>query len=117
MCQRCDREVIEMGILESDLPGLPFKPVKWVCMVEGCSCYTGLRDYGIFPYYFWPVKVKRSKDSWRGGWTEYTHGYICSKHFPEYKKSPMAFMRKHGTSLKHFKERIIHITKSKLYKK
>lgn len=114
MCQYCDKQVIEMGILESDLPGLPFKPAKWICIVKGCHHSTKIRDYGIAPFYFWPVKVVRAKDgSWRGGWTDLSHGYICGKHFPEYKKYSNEFFRNHARAEKELNETIIHITQKK----
>lgn len=89
-----------MGILESDLPNLPYKPMYWQCCVKDCRGKAKIRDYGISPFYFWPVKVIREigKDGvgrWRGGWINYDHGYICSKHFPEYKKGSRSFYEKY----------------------
>jgi len=104
--------MIDLGILESDLPNLPFKPVHWFCMVDGCNCKTKVRDYGVSPIYWWPVKVRRNKDgSWRGGWSNCLHGYICSRHFREYKADHMTFMREHCRDHKKMFEKIILITK------
>lgn len=100
MCKRCDKEVIEMGILESDLPNLPYQVVKWQCMAPGCFCTTTIRDYGIAPFYWWPVRIIReekwtphydfeknkmiTKHVWRGGWFDASdHGRLCSKHWTE----------------------------------
>jgi hypothetical protein len=89
-----------MGILESDLPNLPHKLLKWRCICDGCRGVTKLRDYGISPIYYWPVKVRRYKnkageDMWRGGWTNLDHGYICGKHWHQYKLDPDHFYRKY----------------------
>lgn len=114
MCHNCDREVAEMGVLESDLPNLPFKTARWYCMVEGCKCKTTIRDYGLAPIYWWPVKVLRLSDAdgtWRGGWTSALHGYICSRHFKEYRKNRYAFCRKHARTEKSMLERVVIIDK------
>jgi hypothetical protein len=118
MCQRCDKEVIEMGILESDLPNLSYSLVKWKCVVDGCRGATKLRDYGIPPLYYWPVKILREKDgAWRGGWVTPEHGYICSRHFKEYKQNSVGFWRKHANTVEYLFSKIIPIIKSKLYKR
>lgn len=118
MCERCDKEVIEMGILDSDLPNLPYKLVNWHCMVADCRCKTKIRDYGIAPLYYWPVKIFRGKNgSWRGGWADCTHGYICSRHFKEYEKDPRAFCRQHQRDHGAMLAKITPIVKSKLHKK
>lgn len=76
-----------MDIRESDLPGLPFKVVYWFCIEEGCTNKVRVRDYGISPYYWHPVKIHRSKKGWRGGWFGgMYHYHICSrcrKKYPE----------------------------------
>lgn len=105
MCQDCDKEVINMDIRESDLPNLPYTPVHWFCIVPNCNCKTTVRDYGIAPIYWWPVKITRKERNtyeweedgtwkggrkiqvWRGGWATALHGYICSKHWDEMKKT------------------------------
>jgi len=117
MCQKCDKEVIEMDILESDLPNLPYKLVWWYCMVEGCKCKTKMRDYGIPPIYYWPVRIIREKDgSWRGGWTIATHGYICSKHLKEYKQRGRQFFRDNITTEEKLLAKVVPIIKSKQYR-
>lgn len=117
MCMHCDKVVIDMGILESDLPNLPFKLVKWVCIVDGCTCGTKMRDYGISPIFWWPVKITRKKDgSYRGGWTDFTHGYICNRHWPEYKQGHTAFFEKYATNRIDITRSIVAIEKSKQYK-
>jgi len=120
-----------MGVLESDLPNLPYTLVKWKCMCIGCKGATKLRDYGIAPFYYWPVKVVRSRDkagvtTWRGGWTNMEHGYICSKHFPQYKLDPHHFEQKYTFKYlqttdpekisQYLMSKIKPIKKSKLYK-
>lgn len=113
MCKRCDKEVSEMGILESDLVNLPYKPVKWFCLVEGCNCNTIVRDYGISPIYFWPVIVRRKEGGlWRGGWTSCLHGYICSKHFKQYKTDHISFIRKHVRDDQAMLNKIVPIKKN-----
>lgn len=106
MCDRCDKEVIDMGILESDIPNLPYKPMHRFCIVDGCKGKTTIRDYGIAPLYFWPVKITRTKTKWRGGWVSSLHGYICSKHFKEYNAGHVAFMRKHITNDKTMMDKV-----------
>lgn len=101
-----------MDIRESDLPGLPYKPMRWFCMVEGCTCKTTVRDYGIPPIYWWPIRIIREKNGdWRGGWTSALHGYICSRHFKEYKANPRAFMKTHIRDADQLLSKIIPITK------
>lgn len=109
MCDRCDKEVIEMGILDSDLPYLPYTLMKWYCMVDGCTCSCRVRDYGIPPLYYWPVKIHRGKDgSWRGGWTTCFHGYVCSKHFKELRQiGEGAFFRKHAGTWEYLTKKIV----------
>lgn len=130
MCQVCDKAVIEMGILESDLPNLPYKLVKWHCVCDGCNGATKLRDYGVSPYYFWPVKILRSgsgdEQKWRGGWTSFMDAYICSKHFAQYKLDSGHFWKKYLFGFlktnnihkihKYLITKITPIEKSKLYK-
>jgi hypothetical protein len=78
-------------------------------MVPDCSCKTIIRDYGMFPIYWWPVKVRRKKDgSWRGGWTTALHGYICGKHFKEYLLNSRQFEYKYGRDEK----RLIELVKT-----
>lgn len=114
MCHDCDKEVIEMGILESDLPNLPYTPVRWFCMVEGCKCKTTVRDYGIAPLYYWPVRIRRDKDgTWYGGWASCLHGYICSRHFKEYKANRKQFCYKYARDQKQMLSRIQPIIKKK----
>lgn len=103
-----------MGILESDLPNLPYKPVKWRCVVDGCRGATRLRDYGIAPFYFWPVKIRREKNgAWRGGWVTPEHGYICSRHFVAYQKNSVGFWRSYANTVEYLFSKIIPIIKSK----
>jgi len=86
MCTICEGEIKEQGIREADLPGLPFKEVKWRCIVPGCRGGTRLRDYGIGPYYYWATKrVKnREGETRRGGWWNMAiHYYLCSRHWKQ----------------------------------
>lgn len=89
MCGRCDRDVKEMDIRDTDLPNLPFKPGKWCCIVPGCKGGAKIKDYGIWPYFYWAVKVRRHDNGdWHGGWFVATnHVYLCSKHWPMYRTS------------------------------
>lgn len=130
MCQSCDKEVIEMGIMESDLPNLPYKLVNWHCVVEGCKGKTKLRDYGIAPFYFWQVKVyrgvKKGIEMWRGGWMMPDHCYICSKHWRHLELDKEHFYKKHlydylkttdwRKVLEYLNTKVSPIVKSKLYK-
>lgn len=70
-----------MDIRDTDLPNLAFTMVKWFCIVDGCRGHAKVRDYGIGGYYYWPVKVIRKKDGWRGGWFNNSHVYLCCKHW------------------------------------
>lgn len=88
MCKRCADEVKAMDIRDTDLPMLPYKEAHWQCIVPGCKGKCKVRDYGIAPYYYWPVKVryihkhKMSHAGWRGGWVDSMHhAYMCSKHW------------------------------------
>ena len=83
MCLKCFEVIKDMDIRDSDLPNLPFTMVKWHCLVPGCKAHTKVRDYGLVPFYYWPVKVRYYKDGkWRGGWLENAgHWYLCSKHW------------------------------------
>lgn len=102
-----------MGIVESDLPYLPFTRVYWYCMVPGCSCRIIVRDYGIGPLYYWPCKVLRKPNGgWRGGWSDYMHGYICGKHYAEYKRDQRAFVKTHTRNEQYMASRIIPLKKS-----
>jgi hypothetical protein len=114
MCHKCDKEVIEMGILESDMPNLPYKLAKWLCMVADCKNACRVRDYGIAPLYYWPVKVRRKEDGgWYGGWVSSMHGYICSAHWPEFKKGKKAFCNKHANTIQFHLDRVQPIIKAK----
>jgi|ERR1700761_1606158 len=91
MCERCDNVVIgEMDIRDTDLPNLPFKTGKWSCIVPGCKGGAKIRDYGIGPFFYWAVRVIRGEKGWRGGWfSAPNHTYMCSKHWPMYKKGTL----------------------------
>lgn len=91
MCKNCaDIVRNEIHIREPDLKCLPFKPAKWFCIVPGCKCHVKIRDYGLSPYYYWPVKRRYPKSGgWRGGWFDHTHPYMCSRHWELYRKRQM----------------------------
>lgn len=89
MCHQCASEVKEMDIRDSDLPYLPFKEVWEYCIVPGCKGRCKMRDYGISPYYYWPVKISNTKHGFRGGWVHACHGYLCSKHWKPIVKRQM----------------------------
>lgn len=82
MCERCDKEVAEQGVAESDLPYLPYTRGKCMCIDPGCRKYCIIRDYGLSPYYFWPVERRVLKSGcWRGGWVNMAvHFFWCEKH-------------------------------------
>lgn len=90
MCKFCDKAVLDMDIQETDLPNLPYTLVRWACLIPGCRCKnTFLRDYGIAPYYYWPVKrVDMPKENrFKGGWVDSTwHWKLCFKHGAIYEK-------------------------------
>lgn len=99
MCKRCDKVVQEMDILDTDLPNLPYILKKWKCWVPDCRGGKAVRDYGIAPFYWDPVKVKRlANGRWRGGWFEVTgHWYMCSRHYRELDAiGQSAFIEKYG---------------------
>lgn len=75
-----------MDIRDSDLPYLPYKEVWQYCIVDGCKGRCKMRDYGLFPYYWWPVKVRYSERGYRGGWSHFMHRYACSKHWKQIQK-------------------------------
>lgn len=111
MCQRCDKEVIQMGVLESDLPNLPYKFANWFCMVPGCTHKAKVRDYGLAPYYYWPVIIRRKPDGWRGGWFRADHGYLCGAHWADLKREGRAWWRSHLISEKELLEKVQPIAK------
>jgi hypothetical protein len=115
MCETCEKQIIEMDIRESDLPGLPYKLVKWKCVVKSCNHYTRMKDYGLKPLFWWA----------RGGkfkWVDITiHFLLCHKHSKIWNKrhveglqDPLFPMPKNQAELD---ATIIPILKSKLYKK
>ena len=79
MCKICNSQVEEMGIFPSDLPNLPFKLVKWKCMVKNCNHYKRVKDYGIKPFYRFGNKNAEWLDS-------FAHNFLCGKHFPIWKR-------------------------------
>lgn len=84
MCTICKDAVAEMGVTEADLPNLAFKMYRWYCGVEGCQRYTRVKEFGLPPYFFWPVKQyhNEKKKLWRGGWIEGTaHAFLCGDHW------------------------------------
>jgi len=82
MCKQCAQIIRDMDVRETDLPLLPHKSVKWHCIVPGCKGCVTVRDYGITPYYYWPVKIRYTNEGYRGGWIDSTtHYYFCSKHW------------------------------------
>lgn len=86
MCGICQKEVSEQDIRESDLPALPFKEVKWRCIVPGCKGGARLRDYGNAPYYYWATKEVKDHSGYtrRGGWFNIAvHYYLCSRHWKQ----------------------------------
>jgi hypothetical protein len=91
MCQRCQQEVAGMDIKATDLQYLPFKWVKWQCIVPDCKGGCKVKDYGIPGYYFDPVKPRITKEGWRGGWFSNDHTYACSRHFNLIKARKMEF--------------------------
>lgn len=52
---------------------------KWICMVEGCTCGTHVRDYGESPFYYHPRKSIKWFDATNEEW-------LCSVHWPLWKK-------------------------------
>jgi len=91
MCHQCDKYILtDLDIKDSDLPYLPYKLVKWTCCMPGCKCGTSIRDYGLGDYYYWPVKVRRMKNGWRGGWMECSHWYLCSRHYKLFQDRQLA---------------------------
>ncbi len=93
MCKSCDKTVREMDVRDTDLPQLPYTVMKWCCIVPDCKNHTKVHDYGISPLYYWPIKIRRLEDgSWRGGWFGATnHFYVCSKHWPLFKKGDLKY--------------------------
>lgn len=84
MCKNCAQQVKEMDVRDSDLPGLPYKVVHWNCIFPDCRGHAMVRDYGLGPLYYWPVKVyyNDEKQKWRGGWFDAgAHLYLCSRHW------------------------------------
>lgn len=77
-----------MDIRDTDLQYLPFKIAKWKCLIPGCKSHGRIvKDYGIPPFYFWPVKQRLYKDGWRGGWFDASlHWVLCNKHLAEHEK-------------------------------
>lgn len=76
-----------MGVLESDLPQLPYKFVKWQCMAPGCTSSVRVKDYGINPFYFWAIRIHHDekKHFWRGGWFDASgHWRLCSRHWDDF---------------------------------
>lgn len=87
MCQNCYKIVLtEMDIRDTDLPNLPYTVVKVQCVVPGCDHGFKARDYGIAPYYYWPVKILYKKnESWKGGWFDASnHPIVCNRHWKNY---------------------------------
>lgn len=105
-------------------------------MVEGCRCKAKVRDYGIAPIYWWPVKITRKdvnthqwetddegkkvwrggriEHIWRGGWTSAFHGYVCSRHWKEAKQQGWhTWAKKHITTSEALLAKIKPITKTK----
>lgn len=52
---------------------------KWICMVDGCTNGTYIRDYGESPLYFHPRHSIKWFDARERRW-------LCSKHWPQFKK-------------------------------
>jgi len=108
MCDICQKEVIERGIRNEDLPMLPYTRKKWLCVVAGCKHGSIVRDYGNDPYYFDPRKVVRNtkRGSWRGGWFDgSTHYCICAHHSKNWDR--VIEMMRHRFSPEYFLSKII----------
>jgi hypothetical protein len=110
MCHRCEKEVIDQGILESDLPLLPFKWVKWKCVVPLCRGGCRLKDYGNAPFYFDPARRVRRKDGARGGWWNVAeHFYMCGRHAKQWDRMVEAI--KHRFNAEYFLGKLVPIGK------
>lgn len=113
MCHHCDKQVSEMDIRDSDLPNLPYKLVKWKCIVKNCNRFTRMKDYGIDPLYHWGKK----KNKWI---SVMLHFFLCPKHWPIYNRrhipgveDPLIPMPK---TIEEIQQTIIPIIKSKMFK-
>lgn len=80
-----------MDIKETDLEYLPFKWVKWHCIIPGCRGGSRVKDYGIPGYYFDPCKRRITKNGWRGGWFSNHHTLACCRHFDMIKARTLEF--------------------------
>lgn len=110
MCHRCEKQVIEQGVLESDLPMLPYTLVKWRCIVPGCRGGSRAKDYGMSPFYFDPCKRRHNekKGTWRGGWFDATgHFYVCSHHSKQWER--ICSMMEHRFSPEYFLTKIVTV--------
>lgn len=108
MCQRCEKKVIEKGILESDLSLLPYTYKKWKCIVPGCKCGSRVRDYGLGLYFYEAVKIRIDKqgDVRRGGWWNIEfHWLMCAKHWPH--RERIEKMMKHKFCLEYSLTKIV----------
>lgn len=57
-----------------ELDNVDYTLKKWICGCKNCNNGTRVRDYGISPEYYWPVKGKDE-------WVDLTRNYLmCGKH-------------------------------------
>lgn len=62
-----------------ELDNVEYTLKKWICGCKGCNGGTKVRDYGIYPEYYWPRKDK--------GWMNvHASFFMCGKHYPRLKK-------------------------------
>ena len=70
-----------------ELEKVPFEVVRQQCKIEGCSCFTRLRDYGIHPLYFRKNGFV-STDIGKHNWTNvYERFFMCNKHWKMYRNA------------------------------
>lgn len=52
----------------------------WKCCVDGCTAYSRVWDFDMYPEYFWPVGK-------RGKWMNIQERVmLCHRHFPQYRE-------------------------------
>lgn len=64
----------------AELNLVPFEKMFWMCGVDHCTCYSGVRDYGIGNLFYWP---RRSGSPWINCRLRVM---ICYKHWVKYRR-------------------------------
>lgn len=76
-----------MQLDKESLDQIPYKRMRFVCQVKGCTNGTHVRDYGLEPWYFLDRNSKYAKLAPAELWYNLNvRFWLCGKHYKFYDK-------------------------------